>query len=129
LPDNILVTLAERNRSAVAAAVFYTTPHTLYGRYWGSNEEINALHFETCYYQGIDYCIQHGIRSFEPGTQGEHKVSRGFTPVATWSAHWLARPEFFTAIDQYLREEKRYVDRYIRAVDDHSPYRRDDAQK
>jgi predicted N-acyltransferase len=122
-PESILVVLAERNRQAVAAAVFYDSAEVLYGRYWGSDAEYNALHFETCYYQGIDYCIAHGRKVFEPGTQGEHKVSRGFMPVATWSAHWLARPEFSAAIGNYLEEEKLHVDRYIDAVNAHSPYK------
>ena len=125
LPDNLLVILAESKRSPVAAAVFYQGRDTLYGRYWGSTEHYDALHFETCYYQGIDYCIAHGISRFEPGTQGEHKISRGFVPVNTWSAHWLARPEFFTAVGHYLEEEQRHVDRYIDAVESHSPYRQD----
>lgn len=125
LPDNLLVILAERNRSPVAAAVFYQGRDTLYGRYWGSEVHYDALHFETCYYQGIDYCIANGISHFEPGTQGEHKISRGFVPVSTWSAHWLAQPEFFAAVGHYLDEEQRHVDRYIDAVESHSPYRHD----
>jgi predicted N-acyltransferase len=87
LPDNIVVVLAEKNRLPVAAAVFYESESALYGRYWGSDSHYNALHFETCYYQGIDYCIAQRKKLFEPGTQGEHKLSRGFRPVATWSAH------------------------------------------
>ncbi|HZD54502.1 MAG TPA: GNAT family N-acetyltransferase [Woeseiaceae bacterium] len=123
LPESILVVLAERRRAPVAAAVFYVGADTLYGRYWGSDAHYNALHFETCYYQGIDYCIAKRLSRFEPGTQGEHKVSRGFTPVGTWSAHWLARPEFFSAIGRYIDEERRYVERYMSAVHSHSPYR------
>jgi predicted N-acyltransferase len=124
LPRNILVVLAERPGKAVACAMFYRDDRTLYGRYWGSESQYNALHFETCYYQGIDYCIAGGLQCFEPGTQGEHKISRGFVPVATWSAHWIAQPEFGDAISRYLREEIRHVDRYIAAVDSHSPYRK-----
>ncbi len=123
LPESILVVLAEHNREPVAAAVFYVSDTTLYGRYWGTNSRYNALHFETCYYQGIDFCIANDKKIFEPGTQGEHKISRGFTPVSTWSAHWLARPEFFAAIADYLEAEERHVDRYIAAADEHSPYR------
>jgi hypothetical protein len=125
LPENILVVLAERKRMPVAAAVFYVGANALYGRYWGSDARYNALHFETCYYQGIDYCIAKRLQRFEPGTQGEHKVSRGFVPATTWSAHWLARPEFFAAIGRYLKEERRHVERYMAAVDAHSPYRAD----
>ncbi len=116
MPDNILVVLAEQNRQPTAAAIFYVSDAVLYGRYWGSDSQYNALHFETCYYQGIDFCIANGKKIFEPGTQGEHKISRGFTPVSTWSAHWLARPEFFAAVANYLEAEERHIDRYIEAV-------------
>ncbi|MDX1403819.1 MAG: GNAT family N-acetyltransferase [Woeseiaceae bacterium] len=129
LPDNILVVLAEQKREAVAAAVFYVSETVLYGRYWGTVAQYNALHFETCYYQGIDFCIANGKQIFEPGTQGEHKISRGFTPVSTWSAHWLARPEFFAAVGDYLRAEERHIDRYIDAVHEHSPYRKSEADQ
>jgi predicted N-acyltransferase len=123
LPDNILVILAEQDAETIAAAVFFESPTALYGRYWGSDGHHNALHFETCYYQGIDYCIDKGLQLFEPGTQGEHKISRGFAPQSTWSAHWLAHPQFLSAIEGYLEEEARYVDRYIETVDARSPYR------
>ncbi len=123
LPDNILVIFAEQNGRAIAAAIFFTSTTTLYGRYWGSDGHYDALHFETCYYQGIEYCIETGIQNFEPGTQGEHKVARGFTPTQTFSAHWLRHPQFFAAIGDYVTEEARQVDRYIQAVDEHSPYR------
>ena len=125
LPENILVVLAESGDKAVAAAVFFVSEEALYGRYWGSTGHFNALHFETCYFQGIDYCIEHNISRFEPGTQGEHKVSRGFTPATTWSCHWLAQPAFLAAIDDYLNEEGQHVERYMQAVDEHSPYRKD----
>jgi predicted N-acyltransferase len=123
LPDNVLVILAELDAKPVAAAVFFESPTTLYGRYWGSDGHFDALHFETCYYQGIEYCIETGKRLFEPGTQGEHKVSRGFSPVTTWSAHWLAHPEFANAIERYLDEEGRHIERYIDAVDQRTPYK------
>jgi predicted N-acyltransferase len=122
-PDTMLVILALRKRQTVAAAVFYDSAEVLYGRYWGTDADYNALHFETCYYQGIDYCIENARKVFEPGTQGEHKISRGFTPVETWSAHWLAIPEFFAAVGNYLEEETLHVDRYIAAVSAHSPYK------
>ena len=123
LPNDILVVLAEQRGEPIAAAVFYESATTLYGRYWGSSGHHNALHFETCYYQGIDYCIDKGLQLFEPGTQGEHKISRGFAAATTWSAHWLAHPRFFMAIEDYLEEEARHVDRYMEAVDARSPYR------
>ena len=123
LPDNILVVFAEQNGKEIAAAVFYESSRVLYGRYWGSDGYYDALHFETCYYQGIEYCIETGKHVFEPGTQGEHKIARGFTPVETYSAHWLRQPEFFAAIGDYVDEESRHVERYMQAVDEHSPYR------
>jgi len=125
LPDNILAVVADHGDRPVAAAVFFVSDDALYGRYWGSTGDYNALHFETCYYQGIDYCIRHGKRLFEPGTQGEHKVSRGFIPQPTHSAHWLAQPDFFAAIRDYLEMEGTDVERYMRLVDEHSPYRHD----
>ena len=128
MPENIVVVLAEKNRMPVAAAIFYASEHALYGRYWGSDSHYNALHFETCYYQGIDYCIAQKKQLFEPGTQGEHKLSRGFRPVATWSAHWLERPEFFAAVGNYLDAEERHIDRYIEAAGEHSPYRSEPAE-
>ena len=123
LPDNVLVILAEQSGRPIAAAVFFESDTALYGRYWGSDGHYDALHFETCYYQGIDYCIETGKQRFEPGTQGEHKISRGFGPVTTWSAHWLAHPEFANAIERYLDEEGRHVERYMEAVDAHTPFK------
>ena len=126
-PDDVLVILAEdAARSPVAAAICYVGAKRLYGRYWGSDGHYDSLHFETCYYQGIEYCIRHGIDVFEPGTQGEHKISRGFVPTTTHSAHWLAEPRFNDAVERYLREEGRHVERYVAAVEDHLPYRRGD---
>ncbi len=123
LPDKILVILAEKQDEPIAAAIFFESERVLYGRYWGSDGHYDALHFETCYYQGIDYCIETGKSLFEPGTQGEHKISRGFVPVSTWSAHWLQHPEFFRVIGDYLDEERRHVERYMDVVDTRSPYR------
>ncbi len=125
LPDSIRVVLAERRGRPIATAVFFESDTVLYGRYWGSDGDYNALHFETCYYQGIEYCINAGKQLFEPGTQGEHKISRGFVPVTTHSAHWLAHPEFFSAIGSYVDAEGRQIDRYMRTVAAHTPYRRD----
>lgn len=123
LADKLLVIQAEDGEGPIAAAVYFIGKDVLYGRYWGSIGRYNALHFETCYYQGIDYCIDHGIGTFEPGTQGEHKISRGFVPTTTYSAHWLAQPAFFDAIGRYVSEEARHIDRYMQAVDGRSPYR------
>ena len=125
MPASILVVLAEQRGVPIAASVFFRGADTLYGRYWGSDGHYDALHFETCYYQGIEHCIQHGLAIFEPGTQGEHKISRGFVPATTYSAHWLRHPQFFDAIARYLEEEGEHVERYMDAVEQHTPYRRD----
>jgi predicted N-acyltransferase len=124
LPEHIGVVLAERQHQTIAAAVFFVGDETLYGRYWGSDSSYDALHFETCYYQGIDYCISKGLKNFEPGTQGEHKISRGFGPVTTWSAHWLSHAQFFEAVGRYLDDERRHIDDYVDAVRSHSPYKK-----
>ena len=86
----LLVKLARARGEPVAAAVFFRSADTLYGRYWGAEADYHSLHFETCYYQGIEFCIEHGLQRFEPGTQGEHKIARGFEPALTWSAHCIA---------------------------------------
>jgi len=124
MPDGILAIVAEKSGEVIAAAVFFESPEVLYGRYWGSSGHFDALHFETCYYQGIDYCIETGKRRFEPGTQGEHKISRGFEPTSTWSAHWLAHPAFAEAVGRYVDEEVRHIDHYIDAVGGHVPYKK-----
>jgi predicted N-acyltransferase len=125
LPDNLLVILARRQREPVAAAICYRSADTLYGRYWGSTGDFHSLHFETCYYQGIEYCIANGLQAFEPGTQGEHKLARGFAPTETWSAHWLSHPQFAAAIDNYLERERAHIDEYMDSARDHVPFRKE----
>ncbi|WP_369826977.1 GNAT family N-acetyltransferase [Nitrosovibrio sp. Nv6] len=125
MPENVLLILALRDGEPVAAAFNLHNSHTLYGRYWGTKEFISGLHFETCYYQAIEYCIANGIRLFEGGAQGEHKLARGFLPVRTWSAHWLAHPEFSAAIGNYLGREAKDIDHYLDELNDNSPFRKD----
>jgi predicted N-acyltransferase len=125
LPGAVMIKLAEFRGRPIAAAIFFRGGDTLYGRYWGAAAEFHSLHFETCYYQGIEYCIEQGLARFEPGTQGEHKVPRGFEPISTWSAHWIADPRFRRAIDEYLDQERAAVDQYIGDVQAHTPFRRD----
>ncbi len=124
LPDAFMVKLAMLQNVPIAAAIFFRSRDALYGRYWGAAANFDSLHFETCYYQGIDYCIEHGLKQFEPGTQGEHKVARGFEPTETWSAHWIADPRFRRAIANYLAEERRAIDQYAHSVREHVPLRR-----
>ena len=123
MPGNIVVFMGYQDNELVAVAICFRSNTTLYGRYWGTVRYIDSLHFETCYYQGIDYCIEQGLQFFEPGAQGEYKISRGFVPTETWSAHWLSHPEFARAIDDYLVMERKHIDRYIDAVGNHVPYR------
>ena len=123
LPDSFMVKLAMHGQTLVAVAVFFRSQDTLYGRYWGSAADFHSLHFETCYHQGIEFCIEHGLQRFEPGTQGEHKVSRGFEPQLTWSAHFIADRQFRSAIGQYLEREGVAVENYALEVQEHVPYR------
>jgi uncharacterized protein len=123
LGDALMVKLAVHAGVPVAAAIFFWSSEALFGRYWGSADEFHSLHFEACYHQGIEFCIEHGIRRFEPGTQGEHKVSRGFEPTVTWSAHFIANRRFREAIADYLVHEGQSVDAYAEEVQTHVPYR------
>jgi predicted N-acyltransferase len=125
LPRTVMVKLALYEQQPIAAAIFLRSRDTLYGRYWGAAANFHSLHFETCYYQGIEYCIAEGLQSFEPGTQGEHKVPRGFEPAMTWSAHWIADPRFRRAIAEYLERERDAIDQYAEQVREHVPFRRD----
>lgn len=124
MPEAVVVKLAEYQGEAIATAIFFRGEKVLYGRYWGAAANYHSLHFETCYYQGIEYCIEHGLEHFEPGTQGEHKVPRGFEPTTTWSAHWIADPRFRRAIDEYLNVERAQIDQYILEVEQHTPFHR-----
>jgi uncharacterized protein len=123
LPESLMVKLALQRHTVVAAAIFFCSQEALFGRYWGASADYHSLHFEACYHQGIEFCIERGIRRFEPGTQGEHKVSRGFEPAITWSAHYIADPEFRAAIGEYLAREATAIDAYAREVQRHVPYR------
>ena len=123
-PGSVVVKLAERGGSPVAAAIFFQGGGTLYGRYWGAAVHEDSLHFEACYYQGIEHCIACRLDAFDPGTQGEHKLARGFEPTLTQSAHWLAHDGFATAIARYLERERAAVDEYLAAAADHLPFQR-----
>jgi uncharacterized protein len=123
LGDALMVKVAMHSGKPVAAAIFFRSNDTLYGRYWGSATDYHSLHFETCYHQGVEFCIEHGLTRFEPGTQGEHKVARGFEPVLTWSAHHIADRRFRSAIDDYLGREGAAIDEYAEEVRSHVPFR------
>lgn len=121
--EQLLLWLARDRADYVAGAICFRSDDTLYGRHWGSTADYHSLHFELCYYQGIEYCIENGLRRFEPGAQGEHKVSRGFLPTPTWSAHWIADARFREAIADFLRREHAGVEHYMQSLREHLPYK------
>lgn len=119
--------IANDRHGPMASALFFHQGDTLYGRYWGSLRRADGLHFEVCYYQGIELCLRLGLKEFDPGTQGEHKLLRGFAPRSTYSLHWLREPGFQEAIGDFVRAEAREMERYREAADAALPYRRSDA--
>lgn len=123
LGDRTLLALAFREDRCIAGALFLFDRDTLYGRYWGCHEDWPGLHFELCYYQGIEFCLERGIPRFEPGAQGEHKLARGFLPTRTHSSHYLRDPRFRAAVADALRDEARWLDQYREDLMRHSPYR------
>jgi predicted N-acyltransferase len=124
MPDRLMIKLARIGAEPIAAAIFFVGEDALFGRYWGSGGNYHSLHFETCYYQGIEYCIEKGLQRFEPGTQGEHKVPRGFVPTMMSSAHFVVDARFDAAIRDFAAREARGVDHYAAAVNEHVPYHR-----
>jgi len=123
LPRHLVLILAERDDAPIAAALNVRSGSRLCGRHWGALQHHPALHFETCYYQGIEFCIARGIATFEGGSRGEHKLARGLLPVETCSAHWLAHPEFAAAVDQFLARETHGMKQYVDEMTDRSPFR------
>jgi predicted N-acyltransferase len=123
LPHQLIVILAEHNGKYVASAICFRDDDTLYGRHWGCDAHFQNLHFEACYYQGLEYCIEHKLQRFDPGAQGEHKISRGFLPTPTWSAHWIAEPQFRAAIADFLQRETVGMQHYIDSLHAHSPFK------
>ncbi|MDX1654712.1 MAG: GNAT family N-acetyltransferase [Candidatus Competibacteraceae bacterium] len=123
LGRQVVLVVARYHGRMVAAALSFRSRTTLYGRHWGCLADFDALHFEACYYQGLDYCIRQGLSRFEPGAQGEHKISRGFLPTLTHSAHWMAHPAFQQAVEDFLGRERPAVKAYARELKERSPYR------
>ena len=127
MPGNWLLFVAEREGQPIAISLIglhldaQGQPEVAYGRYWGALERVDCLHFEACYYQPIEWCIQHGLKRFEGGAQGEHKMARALLPTPTHSAHWLAHPAFSEAVARFLEREKAGVDNYLEALLQHSP--------
>lgn len=123
MPDNILLVIAQKEGRAIAASLVIHDADTLYGRYWGALEHVPCLHFETAYYQPLEFCIEQGIATFEGGAQGEHKMARGFLPTRTWSAHWLAHPSFADAVERFLEREAGGIDDYMDELNERNPFR------
>ena len=123
MPENLHLIIAQRNNKPIAASLLVvdTISSKAYGRYWGATDHIPLLHFETAYYQAIDYCISHGIQTFEGGAQGEHKMARGFIPTTIYSAHFIADPRFAKAVKHFLERERQGIAAYVDELAEHSP--------
>ncbi|MBD9436144.1 N-acetyltransferase [Pseudoxanthomonas sp. PXM03] len=126
LSRNLVMFLADHEGRTIAGALCLRGGDTLYGRYWGAESVLPGLHFETCYYQGIDYCLREGLKIFEPGAQGEHKIARGFLPTFVYSRHWIARPDFSAALADWCGEEALAVRRYALSLQAHTPFKQCD---
>jgi len=125
MPDQIMMSVAfDKNSPStpIAAALFFHGNHTLFGRYWGCNQETEHLHFELCYYQGIEFCIEHQIQHFDAGAQGEHKIQRGFIPIKTYSNHLVRHPDFNRAIANFIHHESKQHQAYIEETFKTLPY-------
>ena len=129
LPDQIVLVLADAGSTSIAGALMYRSDTMLYGRHWGCIEQVDSLHFEACYYQGIEYCIRHGLQRFEPGAQGEHKIARGFLPTLTRSSHWISDNDFRLPISNFVAHERQAVAEYMMQLEAASPYKTMNRQK
>ena len=126
LPQQVHVLFCHKQEQIIAAAMYLSASDTLYGRYWGCLQEAEFVHFEACYYQGIELAIARGFTCFNPGTQGEHKIARGFVPTTTYSYHQLTLPPFHTAVNQFCQEEKAHNRAYMSACAERLPFKRRD---
>lgn len=129
LRDDILLSLAVRDGHYVAGALNFIGRETLYGRYWGCVEHHDCLHFELCYYRAIDFAIEHQIARVEAGAQGEHKLARGYLPVATHSLHWFNDPGFRDAVGNYLQAERNAVDNEIEILTSYGPFKKENREE
>lgn len=123
MPRQLVLILATHQDEPVAGALCLRGRDTLYGRYWGALAQLPGLHFETCYYQGIDYCLREGLHAFEPGAQGEHKIARGFLPTPVRSRHWIADPRFREALADWCAQERTAVRQHAGWLARRSPFR------
>lgn len=126
MPDRCLLVMAKRAGNYIAGALNLIGGDCLYGRYWGTIEHHPSLHFEVCYYQAIDYAISRGLARVEAGAQGEHKLARGYLPVETYSAHWIAEPSLRRAVDRFLKQERQMIAQYGADLTEIGPYRKDE---
>lgn len=124
LGQRMIVFVAFAEETPVASAICYRDGKTLFGRHWGTSIDLPGLHFELCYYQGIEYCIRNGLNAFEPGAQGEHKLARGFEPVPTWSAFWVADPRMRRAVADFIAREDAAMQDYEAETADRLPFKR-----
>ncbi len=125
LSEQIMMVQAHRQGQNIANAIFFFDDDVLYGRHWGALEKVDCLHFEACFYQGIEFCIEKGLQRFDPGTQGEHKLMRGFEPVTTDSFHWIHHHGFRDAIAEYLQTESSQMERYHQTATEYLPFKND----
>jgi len=123
MAQNLVMICATKSDTIVAAALCFKDDTSLYGRYWGCQQEYPFLHFEVCYYQGIEYCINNGLQHFDPGAQGEHKIARGFKPVTTLSNHVILHPEFKHAIEHFIAQESNQIDAHLNHLNTLLPYK------
>tara|TARA_R110002050_G_scaffold9680_11_gene34209 strand:+ start:79 stop:1188 length:1110 start_codon:yes stop_codon:yes gene_type:complete len=124
MSENILLIIASDEQEDVACALFLYNSSHLYGRYWGCTKAYSNLHFELCYYQGIEFCINNKISTFNPGTQGEHKIKRGFEPVLTHSYHWIKHPDFKEAIKNFCQQEQMHMLTYQQQCQQLLPFKK-----
>jgi predicted N-acyltransferase len=124
MASQLMLVVARRHAEIIACSLFLHDSKRLYGRYWGALGEFSCLHFEACFYQGIEFCIERGLQEFDPGTQGEHKLMRGFEPVKTTSYHWIADRRFRAAIAEFLNHERRSTERYKQQAESYLPYKK-----
>jgi predicted N-acyltransferase len=121
--EHLLMIFAVKDKAYIGAALSFIGAETLYGRYWGCLQDYNFLHFEACYYQGLDYCLKHGLQRFDSGAQGEHKIARGFEPITTYSAHLFKDKDFKNAVDHFLTREKRSLALYREDAAGYLPFK------
>jgi predicted N-acyltransferase len=129
MPQHLLLVVGSMQGEDICASLCVHDGQTLYGRYWGALGYSPGLHFETCYYQPLEFCIGEGIQTFEGGAQGEHKLARGFLPVETRSFHWLKQPQFADAVETFLQRESAGIHRYVDELNEHSPFKAASTEK